>query len=74
MLRVGGPYKGRFDSQARAKIREGKRIGMMWVSDEVLVECHVCNRAFARPILDPIENDAWGECPHCHTEFVFAKA
>lgn len=76
MLRIGQRYRGRFHEQARGLVQSGVRVGMMWV--ETLqpreVHCHVCDKGFSSPTLSPEHKDAFGECPHCHTPFVFAKA
>lgn len=67
-------YIGRFKKQAEDLVRAGKRVGMMWIGpDDTQVHCHVCDKDFNKPVLDPEHKDSFGECPHCHTPFIFAS-
>lgn len=76
MLRIGPGYQGRFHEKAVAMVKSGVRVGMIWLSAESQVVCHVCPGldTFVPPPLDPVHGDTWGECPKCKTPFVFAKA
>lgn len=75
MLRVSRkPYMGQYRIKAEALVKQGVRVGMMWRGNEAMVHCHVCDKQFEPPTLDPKTNDAWGECTHCHTPFIFAEA
>lgn len=74
-IRVGGcDYLGRFQEKAVALIKSGTRVGMMWLGTEPEVHCHVCNKDFPPPKVDEQTHDHFGECPHCHTPFIFADA
>jgi hypothetical protein len=73
-LRIGPPYRGRLHQQAVELVRAGTRVGMMWVSGTGPVHCHVCEKDFNPPALDPEHHDAMGKCPHCETPFIFAQA
>ena len=67
-------YNGRFHEKAKQLVLSGTRVGKMWVGpDDVDVLCHVCKKNFPKPAIDKVENDAWGECPHCKTPFVFVS-
>lgn len=69
-----GGYSGQFKQLAADLVRQGKRVGMMHVSGERQVHCHVCNKDFEPPVTyDQIHKDAFGECSHCKTAFIFAK-
>ena len=70
-LIVSTPYRGRFVEKAKALVTAGQRVGVMWVSGEDKVECHVCGCKFAPPIFEPDQPDHWGECPGCHLPFIF---
>lgn len=62
----------RFDEKAVTLVRSGVRVGKMWCSgggERVL--CHVCKERFAPPVFESGFKDAWGECSHCKTPFVF---
>ena len=72
MLLINPRYHGRFHEKAAKLVKSGTRVGMMWVSGEKDCSCHVCNKDFPTPVRDGAHLDAWGECPHCKTPFVFA--
>ncbi len=74
MLLINKKYRGRLHEEAVKLVKKGVRVGMMWLSGESIVHCHVCNKDFNAPELHPVHNDLLGECPHCQTTFVFAKA
>ena len=67
-------YQGRFNDKATKLVKSGTRVGMMWVSEEDALTCHVCEKTFSCPELDPLHHDTWTECPHCKTPFILASA
>ena len=72
MLVVNKRYRGRFNAKATELVKAGTRVGMMWVSGEDDLHCHVCHKEFSCPELDPVHKDIFTECPHCKTPFVLA--
>lgn len=74
MLVINKRYKGRFTAKATKLVKSGTRVGMIWASEENEVHCHVCDKDFPCPDLDPVHKDVFTECPHCKTPFVIASA
>ena len=65
VVRVGmhKRYTGRFNAKATKLVKSGTRVGMIWASKEKEVHCHVCNKDFLRPKLDPVHKDVFTEAP-----------
>jgi hypothetical protein len=65
-------YRGRFNQKAIDLVKAGTRVGMMHIGPEdAELHCHVCDKDFPLPEREAGHPDAWGQCPHCETPFVF---
>lgn len=65
-------YKGRFYETAVNLVKSGVRVGMIWTLGEEKVHCHVCDKDFKTPTLDPVHKDCLSNCEHCDTPFVIS--